>query len=95
MSPSNFDVFSPRFNSMAKVNAGWGVNLSHLYGLINLMWTPQPALTFAIELNLGEKTSKFEGDITLGDDPDNDPHVASLEKSRSAQRISFGLFFDF
>jgi len=71
------------------------IDLVHTYGLINIMYTPQPALTFAIELNIGEKTSKFEGDITLGDDPVNDPHVESLEKSRTAQRISFGLFFDF
>ncbi len=55
------------------------------------MYTPQPALTFAIELNIGEKTSKFEGDRIVTDSGD----VTSLEKSRSAQRISFGLFFDF
>jgi len=66
------------------------IDLIHNYGLINIMYTPQPALTFAIELNIGEKTSKFEGDIDTGSET-----LASLEKSRSAQRISFGLFFDF
>jgi len=54
------------------------------------MYTPQPALTFAIELNIGERTNKYEGSIDTGTET-----LASLERSRSAQRISFGLFFDF
>ncbi|MCK9997362.1 MAG: hypothetical protein KAH56_13895 [Candidatus Krumholzibacteria bacterium] len=67
------------------------IDLNHYYGLINIMYTPQPALTFAIELNLGNKESKYEGDdIDTGSE-----HLTSLEQSRSAQRISFGLFFDF
>ncbi len=47
-------------------------------------------LTFGIEYNIGEKTSKYEGAIDTGSEV-----VSSLEKSRMAQRISFGLFFDF
>jgi hypothetical protein len=66
------------------------IDLDHVYGLVNIMYTPQPALTFAIELNIGERTNKYEGSIDTGTET-----LASLEKSRSAQRISFGLFFDF
>ena len=66
------------------------IDLDHHYGLLNLMWTPEPGLTFGIEYNYGEKTSKYEGEIDTGSEV-----VSSLEKSRTAQRISFGLFFDF
>jgi len=66
------------------------IDLDHIYGLINLMWTPQPALTFALEFNIGEKSSKYDGRIEKGSET-----LASIEQSRSAKRISFGLFFDF
>lgn len=66
------------------------IDLNHYYGLVNVMWTPEPALTFGIEWNMGRKTSKFDGVIDTGSEM-----LASLEKSRTAQRISFGLFFDF
>ena len=66
------------------------IDLDHYYGLFNLMWTPEPALTIGIEYNIGEKTSKYVGAIDTGSEV-----VSSLEKSRVAQRISFGLFFDF
>ena len=66
------------------------IDLTHFYGLLNVMWTPVPAVTFGIEYNIGEKTSKYEGTIDTGTEV-----VSLLEKSRMAQRISFGLFFDF
>jgi len=66
------------------------IDLDHYYSLLNVMWTPEPGLTFGIEYNLGEKTSKYAGAIDTGSEV-----VSSLEKSRTAQRISFGFFFDF
>ena len=54
------------------------------------MWTAEPPLTFGVEWNVGRKTNKYDGTIDTGTEV-----VSSLDKSRDAQRISFGLFFDF
>jgi hypothetical protein len=91
-----FSVFdSHKFSSFTIEGPGYdasdtSVNLQHYYGLFNVMWTPEPALTFGIEYNYGNKRNKYDGAIDTGDEV-----VASIEKSRDAHRISFGLFFDF
>lgn len=91
-----FSIFdSHKFSSFTITGPGYdatdtSVNLQHYYGLFNVMWTPEPALTFGIEWNMGEKTVKYDGAIDTGSGV-----LASLDKSRTAQRISFGLFFDF
>jgi hypothetical protein len=82
---SNFTISGPEYEA-----TDTSVNLQHYYGLFNVMWTPEPALTFGIEYNYGNQRDKYEGAIDTGDEV-----VASLEKSRDAHRISFGLFFDF
>jgi hypothetical protein len=70
------------------------IDLKLLYGLFNVMWTPVPAMTFGVEYNIGQKTSRHEGTINKG--TEDDPVIVSVEEeSRLAQRISFGVFFDF
>jgi len=66
------------------------IRLRHGYGLVNLMYDPVPALVFGVEWNVGYKESVHEGTITTGEGT-----VGRVEASRWAQRISFGLFFDF
>jgi hypothetical protein len=82
---SSFTIPGPDYDA-----TDTSIDLDHTYGLINLMWTPEPALTFGIEYNYGKKTNKYDGSIDTGTET-----LASLEQSRTAQRISFGLFFDF
>jgi len=66
------------------------IDLKHWYGLFNIMYTPIPALTFGVEYNRGRKTARYEGTIDTGDGI-----IDVEEESRLAQRISFGVFFDF
>jgi hypothetical protein len=70
------------------------IDLDFVYGLFNVMWTPIPALTFGVEYNIGEKNSQHEG--TIDTNPGGTPNIVDKEeKSRTAQRVSFGVFFDF
>jgi hypothetical protein len=61
-----------------------------LCSLVLVVWTPEPALTFGVEFSYGKTMNKYDGVIDTGDDM-----LASPEQSRTAQRVSFGLFFDF
>lgn len=60
------------------------------YFLLNLMWDPIPSVIIGAEWNIGQRTNIYEGTITTdtGD-------VSKIEKSRVANRISFGAFFNF
>ncbi|MGL1886274.1 MAG: hypothetical protein OCD76_07145 [Reichenbachiella sp.] len=66
------------------------VALDHNYIVINLMYNPTPGLSLGIEYNLGNRQMAYEGDIST---PEG--NLSSIEKSRNAQRIGFGAFFDF
>ena len=66
------------------------IELSHQYALVNVMYDWLPNLILGVEYNWGEKDTLHTGTITTDDEV-----VNRLEKGRSAQRISFGLFFNF
>ncbi len=66
------------------------ISLDMLYGLVNIMYDPVPNLIFGLEYNYGYKSSKHEGSIAT-----SSGLVTELSQSRSAHRISFGVFFDF
>ncbi len=61
------------------------------YFLLNLMWDPIPSVVLGIEWNFGQKTDVYEGNIVTS--PTS--VVDRLEKSKNANRISFGAFFNF
>jgi len=60
------------------------------YVLVNFMWNPIPSVAIGAEWNYGKRTNIYEGTIFTGTGVKN-----YLEKSRSANRISFGTFFNF
>lgn len=66
------------------------ISLDMLYGLVNLMFDPVPNLILGLEYNYGFKRSRHDGSITTPTEV-----VTSVDQSRPAHRISFGLFFDF
>ena len=66
------------------------LELSHGYALVNVMYDWLPNLILGVEYNWGKKDTFHTGTVTTDDDV-----VIGLEKGRSAQRISFGLFFNF
>lgn len=66
------------------------ISLDMLYGLVNLMFDPVPNLILGLEYNYGYKRSTHNGSITTPT-----VVVTSVDQSRPAHRISFGLFFDF
>lgn len=66
------------------------IKLTHGYGLINFMYDPVPSLTLGAEWNIGEATENHSGTVDTGD-----ATLDGVEKSRVAQRISFGAFFNF
>jgi len=66
------------------------ISLDMLYGLVNLMFDPVPNLILGIEYNYGYKRSTHTGTITTPT-----AVVSSIDQSRPAHRISFGMFFDF
>jgi len=66
------------------------VELEHSYALVNVMYDWLPNLVLGVEYNWGEKDTLHVGEITT-----DDGVVGRLEKGRSAQRISFGVFFNF
>ena len=83
---SRFDIVdSPGYtarNTSAQLEAG--------YFLVNFMWNPIPSLTIGAEWNWGKRTNIYEGLIDTGSSVES-----KVEKSRSANRISFGAFFNF
>lgn len=66
------------------------LELDHRYMVINLMYDPTPGLTLGIEYNLGNRDLSYHGSIDM-----NGNVTDQLTQARSAQRISFGAFFDF
>jgi len=66
------------------------VDVSVRYLLVNLMWNPIPSVVLGIEWNLGERKNMYEGEIHT-----EDGVQSKIEKSRIANRISFGAFFNF
>jgi len=66
------------------------IELSNLYGLVNVMYDWLPNLVVGAEYNWGNKDTRHFGSIDTGFDV-----VPRIEKDRSAQRISFGFFFNF
>ena len=66
------------------------VELSYNYALVNLMYDWLPNLSLGVEYNWGNKDVLHTGNIST-----DDGTVDRIEKDRSAQRISFGLFFNF
>jgi hypothetical protein len=66
------------------------IHVSMQYALINLMWDPIPSVTIGFEWNIGERTNIYEGSIET-----DDGTKSRIEKSRVANRISFGAFFNF
>jgi len=66
------------------------ISLDMLYGLVNIMYDPVPDLVFGIEYNYGYKNQKNQGSIST---PSGS--MAEVTKSRPANRISFGVFFNF
>jgi len=66
------------------------VTAKHYYGLVNVMWDWLPNLILGVEYNYGYKDTLHVGNIDLGDEV-----VTRLEKGRAAQRVSFGVFFNF
>ncbi|UXX79094.1 hypothetical protein N7E81_17205 [Reichenbachiella carrageenanivorans] len=66
------------------------IELDHRYIVVNLMYDPTPGLTLGIEYNLGNRSLIYTGSIDI------DGYMTSeITQGRSAQRISFGAFFDF
>jgi hypothetical protein len=63
----------------------------HQYVLFNIMYDPTPGLTIGGEYNLGNKHNIYKGTIDNGTEIPS----TSADKARTAQRISFGAFFDF
>ena len=66
------------------------ITAKHYYGLVNVMWDWLPNLILGVEYNYGYKDTLHVGNIDLGDEV-----VTRLEKGRAAQRVSFGVFFNF
>ncbi|PIB34215.1 hypothetical protein BFP72_01600 [Reichenbachiella sp. 5M10] len=66
------------------------VKLNHYYLVLNLMYDPTPGLSFGIEYNLGNRDIQYDG--TIYTDQGTLQHI---DQSRAAQRVSFGVFFDF
>jgi len=65
------------------------VDLKYIYALINLMVDPFKDFTVGIEYNIGQKQNVYKGKFNGSDQNDE------LIKDRIAQRISFGLFYNF
>lgn len=65
------------------------INLEFYYGLVNLLVDPIEGFTFGFEYNIGNKSNNYNGFI------DNGTENSTIEKSRLAQRISFGIFYRF
>ncbi len=61
------------------------------YFLFNIMWDPIPSVVLGIEWNYGERIDTYEGTILLSPTARAD----KVEQSKSANRISFGAFFNF
>ncbi len=68
------------------------IRLDHLYVLTNLMFDPTDNLTFGVEYNYGVKQTAHSGHLT---DESTTEEKDAIDKSRSASRISFGVFFNF
>ena len=66
------------------------ITAKHYYGLVNVMWDWLPNLILGAEYNYGYKDTFHVGNIDTGEEV-----LARLEKGRTAQRISFGIFFNF
>jgi hypothetical protein len=66
------------------------IQASMQYVLVNLMWNPIPSVALGIEWNIGKRTNIYEGSI----ETENGTRTR-IEKSRIANRISFGSFFNF
>jgi hypothetical protein len=63
---------------------------THYYALVNVMWDWLPNLILGVEYNWGKKDTIHQGSIDTGEEI-----ITRLEKGRAAQRISFGVFFNF
>lgn len=66
------------------------IQASMQYVLVNLMWNPIPSVALGIEWNIGKRTNIYEGSIETENGTQK-----RIEKSRVANRISFGAFFNF
>lgn len=67
------------------------VDLSYFYGLVNIMADPFKDFTIGIEYNYGDRSNNYTGNIYQVW-PNN---LNNFEKTRAANRISFGLFYNF
>ena len=65
------------------------INLDFFYGLINIMIDPFEDFTVGLEYNIGNKENTYRGKF------DESTTEETLKKNRIAQRISFGLFYNF
>ena len=91
-----FSEFNAKeINSFIIIGPGYQANntsadVSIQYFLLNLMWDPIPSVVIGLEWNIGRRTNSYEGTITTPDGV-----VDNIEQSRTANRISFGAFFNF
>lgn len=65
------------------------VKLDFYYGLINIMVDPFKDFTVGVEYNIGNKENTYSGQINGG------TVNQTIKKARLAQRISFGVFYNF
>jgi hypothetical protein len=65
------------------------IDLDFYYGLVNVLVDPFEGFTCGIEYNIGNKSNNYNGFINDGTEK------STIEKSRLAQRISFGIFYKF
>jgi hypothetical protein len=66
------------------------IEADHHYALVNVMYDWLPNLVMGLEYNWGNKDTIHTGAIDVGDEI-----VTRVAQDRTAQRISFGLFFNF
>lgn len=92
------DFISPQLSSLEVPEGGFivtdgHINLDFYYGLVNFMVDPFENFTVGLEFNYGNRDNKYTGieypvrQILSSEN--------SHSQSRSATRISFGLFYDF
>jgi hypothetical protein len=82
---NQFTINTPGYLAL---NSTAGTEVQYL--LLNIMWDPIPSIVLGIEWNYGKRTDIYDGRIVTPGGVET--HV---EQSRSANRISFGAFFNF
>ncbi len=82
---STFAIDGPGY-----IATGTKAHTTMQYADINIMWDPIPSVVLGAEWNIGERTVIYEGSIITPEGVET-----RIEKSRIANRISFGAFFNF